>query len=523
MEPWNPPVEISEAEQRILKLCKKQKLWAFLRQYRHLLLSDEVRLALRGMYAESGRGDPRCPEQLALALVLQVGFQVADHEVPALTVVDQRWRMVLDFQGDEPAFSQGTIFNFRERAMEHGFIRVLLDRTVELARETRGFSHKRLRMLIDSSPLLGAGRVEDTFNLLGRAVAKLVGVAATEAGQTTEQVAEQLELSIVSAKSVKAALDVDWRTPEARSEALNALLEQLERLRHWLMDTFDATQLETPPLSDAVALVEALVDQDTEPDPDGPAGTRRIKQGGSNRRISISDADMRHGRKSKTKLFTGFKRHVSVDADLVPLIVGTHLVPANVQDHEGAEPLLVDAERQGLAVDEVQHDRGYLPSEALRTRRHAGLRVITKPPTPPRTHERFNKSDFNIDLQAGTVTCRSGRVASIRWNLKTPAASFSKSGCTGCTWWDRCQSTKKERRVTIHPDELFFQQMARELASEDGRRLRRERIAVEHALARLDHVQGKRARFLGLRKNQFHTSACAVVANCYVLDRLLAA
>ncbi len=37
---------------------------------------------------------------------------------------------------------------------------------------------KSLRIAIDSSPLEGAGRVEDTFNLLGHAARKVVECAA---------------------------------------------------------------------------------------------------------------------------------------------------------------------------------------------------------------------------------------------------------------------------------------------------------------------------------------------------------
>ena len=194
---WNPAVEISPAEAKILKLCRKQKLWGFLREHRHRLLDEEMRLALREMYAASGRGKPVCPERLAIAFVLQVAFHIADHEVPTLTAVDRRWRMVLDCLDedlDEAAFSQGSVFHFRERAREHGFMRRLLDKTIALAEETRGFSHKRLRVMIDSSPLMGAGRVEDTFNLIGRAIAQLVAVAAVEAGREEVELVEHLEL-----------------------------------------------------------------------------------------------------------------------------------------------------------------------------------------------------------------------------------------------------------------------------------------------------------------------------------------
>lgn len=527
MDHWNAPVETTAAEERLLKLCKKQKLWGFLRRHRHELLNEEVLASLHGMYADSGRGRPRCPERLALALLLQVGFQVADHEVPALTAVDQRWRMILDLMSEEsgePAFSQGTVFNFRERAREHGFMTVLLERTVALARETKGFSHKRLRMLIDSSPLLGAGRVEDSFNLIGRAMRDLVTVAAREAERQPTELAEELGLTVASANSVKAALDVDWRLPTARNEALNTLLRQFTRLRDWLDEQFAPDEIATPPLSDALALVESLVEQDTEPDPESPtAGERRIRQGGTNRRVSISDSDMRHGRKSRTKLFTGYKRHAGVDADVKPLIVGVHLLPANQREYAGAKPLLEGAEKQGLTIVEVQHDRGYLPSPAIHERRQRGLRVISKPPTPVRNGDRFCKADFNIDISAGSVTCPGGRVATIRTDIKTPAASFTRSGCSNCPLAARCLPKTTARRIVLHPHEELFQQMAAELSTPSGRQLRRERTAAEHALARLGAVQGRRARYRGLEKNQFHTTACAVVANCFVLGQVLEA
>ncbi len=54
----------------------------------------------------------------------------------------------------------------------------LLKRTVELAKKSRLFDYKKLpktlRVAIDSAPLEGAGRVEDTINLLWHAARKIV-------------------------------------------------------------------------------------------------------------------------------------------------------------------------------------------------------------------------------------------------------------------------------------------------------------------------------------------------------------
>jgi hypothetical protein len=60
------------------------------------------------------------------------------------------------------------------------------------ARETKAFDPKKLpktlRVAMDSSPLDGAGRVEDTINLLAHAGRKIVACAAMLLGWTEERV-----------------------------------------------------------------------------------------------------------------------------------------------------------------------------------------------------------------------------------------------------------------------------------------------------------------------------------------------
>jgi hypothetical protein len=167
MESWHAPIELSSDEERILNICKKQKLWSFFRRNRHLILDAEFCNELQKMYADTACGRPPfAPEQLILAMLLQVAFHVPDHEVPALTAIDQRWQMVLDCSGaTEIAFSQGSVFNFRERVRRHGLMQKLLEKTVRIARETKGFGFKKLRAMFDSSPLLGAGRLSAAFSI----------------------------------------------------------------------------------------------------------------------------------------------------------------------------------------------------------------------------------------------------------------------------------------------------------------------------------------------------------------------
>src|SRR5258707_9370208 len=98
--------------------------------------------------------------------------------------MDRTWQLVLDCMGaEEPPFSKGTLVGFRKRLIERDLDRRLVERTVELAAATGGFGARALRAALDSSPLWGAGRVEDTFNLVGHALRKALGVIAVLQGR----------------------------------------------------------------------------------------------------------------------------------------------------------------------------------------------------------------------------------------------------------------------------------------------------------------------------------------------------
>jgi transposase len=132
------------------------------------------------------------PARLALATILQAYTKVSDDEVIEATVMDRRWQLVLDCLGaEEPPFSKGTLVGFRRRLIESDLDRRLVERTVEVAARTKGFGARALRAALDSSPLWGAGRVEDTtfVSLMSHSgvaieeIARLVGHAST---RTTE-------------------------------------------------------------------------------------------------------------------------------------------------------------------------------------------------------------------------------------------------------------------------------------------------------------------------------------------------
>src|SRR4030095_9603875 len=105
--------------------------------------------------------------------LLQAYTQVADDEVIEATPMDRRWQVVLDcLEGAPPPLSPGTLVVFPPRLITPQLDRRLLERTVARAARRGGCGPRQWRAALESSPLWGAGRVEETYKLLGHALRK---------------------------------------------------------------------------------------------------------------------------------------------------------------------------------------------------------------------------------------------------------------------------------------------------------------------------------------------------------------
>jgi len=511
--PWHPPVELSPAERTIVKRVRRAKLFVFLRERRHELFDAAFQEELGRLYEDRRRGQPPVPPaQLALATVLQAYVGCSDDEVIEATTMDRRWQLVLDcLDASRPPFSKGTLVAFRERLIKQDADRRLIERTVALADQRGGFGSRALRAALDSSPLWGCGRVEDTYNLMGHALRKALGVVARQQGRGLADVAAEAGAPILGGTSLKAALDLDWDDPAERPRALVAVLDALSAVDRYLDRSAEAGE-EPAASQEALAVARQVHAQDIERAADGPPTLRRGVA--RDRRISIEDAEMRHGRKSRSHRVDGFKRHVLRDLDAA-LIRAVGITPANVPEAEVTEAIIADLDRQPVHLDELHIDRAYLSSTLVRER-PADLAIFCKA-WPVRNGDRFPKTAFMLDWEQRTIRCPNG--ASLPFapggTVRFPAAT-----CAACPLRDRCTTSAHGRGVAIHPDERLLTELRSRQATPAGRAKLRERVAVEHALAHVGRWQGRRARYRGARKNLFDLRRCAVVHNLHVLARL---
>ena len=227
---------------------------------------------------------------------------------------------------------------------------------------------------------------------------------------------------------------------------------------------------------------------------------------------------MRHGRKSKSKRFNGYNRHIAADLD-TSMILACAVTPANRPEEEAAPMLRDDIARQyrRREIGSLHIDRGYVGSSLVQDVLSRRGEVLCNP-WVARNGTLFTKTDLSINMRDRTIRCPAGQVEHFETGS---VVEFEPEACARCPLRTRCTmaSPATGRTIGIAEDEQLPHRLRKLTASPTGRDRLRERVAIEPRLAHVGRKQGRRARYLGVRKNLFDLRRAAAVVNLEVIDR----
>jgi hypothetical protein len=338
-----------------------------------------------------------------------------------------------------------------------------------------------------------------------------VGLTAQELSTSAEAVVADAGLTRLGHRSLKAALDLDWGEPRARARAVGLVLDEGARWPRWL-EQHHTLAIQEPPLKEAMDTITQIITQDTAPDPDGGPGSRRITPPvAPDRRISIEEPAMRHGRKSSAKTFNGFKEHFAVDVDS-KVIREVVVRPAHEPEHEAVDLLAAElAKPPGLL--QLAIDLGSMASPRIAQWEAPGVYIIARP--WPHVGPLCTKTDCTRDFARRHVTCPGGQSVPM---VPGKSAQFPAAVCAVCAVRAQCTKALHGQGRSLHSreDEQFQQKLRAKIRTQRGRAALRKRTAVEHAISHQLAPQGRRARYKGLRKHQFDGRRHAAVSNLQV-------
>jgi hypothetical protein len=500
----------------------RDSFYGFLASHRRELFHDEDFIDL---YC-SDNGRPSVPPSLmATALLLQAYEGVSDEEAKARADFDLRWKVALGIGLEERPFAKSTLQLFRARLILHERVRTVFGQSLAFARRTGYFRSRKLKVVLDTSYVLGRGAVKDTYNLLADGITRLARALAAGTHSNPEEWAREHDLGRYFGSSLKGEAGIDWDVPEARQVFLEGVVADADRLLMVAREAVEKLPADEPlrqRLHEAAGLLARLLMQDIERREDGT----RLKQGvSSDRIVSVHDPEMRHGRKSARRRFDGHKAAIAVDPES-QLITAADVLAGNAPDHEQALQLVEQAEANAdVMVEETVGDCAYGNSETRQLFADAGRRLVAKVASR-RGQAQFPKEDFRIDLETMSCTCPAGqetrKVVSIssgdRYGapgLPLRAFRFDAAICDICPLRPKCVRARpgKGRLVMLHPHEAVLQEARAFQNSSSFAPYRKLRQAAEHRLARLMQLGVRQARYVGRAKTLFQLLMAATVAN----------
>lgn len=522
--------DLAGGEHPYLDHVRRDSFYGFLALHREELFRDED---FSDLYCLDNGRPSVSPSLLATALLLQAYEGASDEEAKARADFDLRWKVALGVGLEEKPFAKSTLQLFRARLLIHERMQsVLRKRSLDYARQTGYLRSRKLRVVLDTTHVLGRGAVKDTYNLLADGIVMLARELAAGASRSEpEQWARERGLGRYFGSSLKGEAGIDWDDPEAQEKLLGSVVADADRLLMAAREAMEKVPENDPGrgrLHEAAILLERLLLQDIELRGEGA----RLKQGVSpDRVVSVHDPQMRHGRKSERRRFDGHKAHLAVDPGS-QLITAADVLAGNAPDHERALQLVEQAERNAdIEVEETVGDCAYGDGETRQLFAQAGRRLVAMV-AGRRGGSQFPKEDFRIDLESMSCTCPSGqetrKVVSIssgdRYGapgLPLRAFRFEAAVCDVCPLRAECVRARpgKGRLVMIHPHEALLQEARAFQQSEAFAPYRKLRQAAEHRLARLIQLGVRQARYFGRTKTLFQLLMAATVANLTLVAR----
>lgn len=378
----------------------------------------------------------------------------------------------------------------------------------------------------DSTPMWCYGAVRDTVRLLGEGLVRLVRRYARIKHVQVEQLAMEWDLPILLSKRVKGHYPIDWKDQQQRSEVIEQLAHDVVRVAQLIRA--DVQSLQSKHRKDLLRrcrLLLRVVHQDLEADESGRlVVARRVAR---DRLVSLTDPQARHGRKSESQTFNGYKIHVIGDL-ISGLIAAIAVTPGNQHDSRVAVRLIRRARELCDAIEIVLADTAYGGAEFRHlVRGTCDVEVIAPAPPAKEKTNGYSRNDFAVDVARGRAVCPQGRendglrmAWSSDFDMHYPMFTWKNRTCADCPSRQACNGKRSGgKALAVHPYEAEVRLARQRWANPDVRQIYRTRSQCERLINQAVRHGGRQARSFGLTLAQLQAHLIAMRCNLAVLAK----
>src|ERR671912_429476 len=219
--------DLAGGEHPYLDHVRRDSFYGFLAIHREELFRDED---FADLYCLDNGRPSISPSLLATALLLQAYEGASDEEAKARADFDLRWKVALGVGLAERPFAKSTLQLFRARLVIHERVQTVFQKSLAFARRTGYFRRRKLKVVLDTTYVLGRGAVKDTYNLLADGITRLARALAAGTHSNPEEWTREHDLGRYFGSSLKGEAGIDWDDPEARRVFLEGVVADADRL-----------------------------------------------------------------------------------------------------------------------------------------------------------------------------------------------------------------------------------------------------------------------------------------------------
>jgi len=506
----SPQDTLFGADHLFLDYVGRETVYGYVAQHRQQLFRDAD---FHALYCQNN-GRPSVPPSVGVSILFLRAYEgVSFVEAIERTKYDLRWKVALGLELEQVPMQKSALQELEAKLVLHEHGEALLKQSIDEARRAGYVTSRKIRVALDTTPMLGKGAVKDTYNLLADGIEHLACRLADVAGEPVAGWAEREGLHRYVGSSLKGAAAIEWDDKSQRDQLLTEIVQDGRRLLRQAEQAQQAHPEQAAAIQADAALLERLIRQDVE---ETPGGGCQVKDGtATDRLISVHDPEMRHGRKSASHRFHGHKAAVAVEMES-QLICGVDVLAGNAGDQQNALALVHQAERvMDAHVEETVGDCAYGGGPTRKAFAQEQRQLTAKVPSS-HNGECFPKSAFAIDVDRMDVRCPAGHTTTEYHSSGKHGGGrfvFAAATCQVCPFRSQCVRGQGGRTISIQPEERLQQQARAHNRTEAGQQSLRERVVVEHGIARLVRLGIRQSRYVGKTKSRFQVVMAAVVAN----------
>jgi len=451
-----------------------------------------VNEACKDLYSQyQGRPVKYLPEIMFRSAIVQYMNDYSDREMEEAARYNLIVKWFIGIPVEDSSYDHSALGDFRDRLGEKRWKKLffLILKQIEEAGFAKGTQH------VDATHVIANIAIPGTIGLIRQGIKAIM--------EEIEKVEPKLYEELGGKKTADKKEKLHTLKTEEKKKKLVEVVEEARTIRS------KAEKLESPSVNLKLEQLNQILNENIE---EKNGEVQKKKEHVEDKLVSLVDKDARHGAKSDTKTFTGYKSNTMKSEDgFVTNIIGTG---GNTYDGNILVPLVDEKIENSSKPPKIAGDTHYGSAENRFQMSTRGITIVAP------FKEDFNPagliSQEKFVLDKTGVTCPAGNRTMIsNHNEKegTTTFYFKKEICQQCALKDQC--TKQERRtITIGKHHELIKEAKEYNKTQDFKDDMRERAHIEPKHAEMKRFHGMaRAKYWGLPKVNIQFIITAITVN----------